>query len=203
MPGISQESEAVMNYNIILAGVGGQGGLSISVVIARAAMAAGFLVKQSEVHGMSQRGGEVLAHLRIADREIQSPMIPKGEANLILAFEPLEALRYIPWLSVDRGTVVSALTPIRNIPDYPDITEVLAEIRKLPNHRIIDTEAIAKAAGSSKAANVVLVGAAADLMPVPVDMIEKEISRLFARKGEAIVHANVRAFRDGRAHFSN
>lgn len=190
-----------MNYNIILAGVGGQGGLSISVVIARAAMAAGFLVKQSEVHGMSQRGGEVLAHLRIADVEIHSPTIPMGSADLILAFEPLEALRYVSWLSAERGFVVSARTPIRNIPDYPEIEAIIAEIEKLPRHRILDAEAIAKAAGSAKSANVVLVGAAADLMPLPADLIEKEISALFAQKGEAVVQANMRAFKDGRAQF--
>jgi len=190
-----------MNYNIILAGVGGQGSLSISVVIARAAMAAGFLVKQSEVHGMSQRGGQVLAHLRIADSEIHSPTIPMGSADLVLAFEPLEALRYVSWLSADSGFVVSARTPIRNIPNYPEIEAIIAEIKKLPRHRILDAEAIAKTAGSAKSANVVLVGAAADLTPIPADLIEKEISALFARKGEAIVQANMRAFKDGQAQF--
>jgi len=190
-----------MNYNIILAGVGGQGGLSISVAIARAAMATGYFVKQSEVHGMSQRGGEVLAHLRISDREIQSPTIPKGEADLILAFEPLEALRYLPWLSAERGVVVAASSPIRNIPDYPDIDAVLAELKKLPNRRIIDADSIAKTTGSIKSANVVLVGAAVDLLPIPPEAIEKEIVALFARKGEAVVTANIRAFRDGKAFF--
>ena len=190
-----------MNYNIILAGVGGQGGLSVSVVIARAAMATGYFVKQSEVHGMSQRGGEVLAHLRISDREIQSPTIPKGEGDLILAFEPLEALRYLPWLSAGRGAVVASSSPIRNIPDYPDIAVVLAELEKLPNRRIVDADGIAKAAGSIKSANVVLVGAAADMLPVPPEAIEKEIAALFARKGEAAVLANLKAFRDGKALF--
>lgn len=190
-----------MNYNIILAGVGGQGSLSVSVVIARAAMAAGYEVKQSEVHGMSQRGGEVLAHLRISDREIQSPTVPMGSADLILAFEPLEALRYLPWLSKEKGVVVSASAPIKNIPDYPEPEAVLAEIRKLPNHRIVDADGIAKAAGSARSANIVLVGAASDLLPVPPEAVEKEIASLFARKGEAVVQANMRAFRDGRTQF--
>ena len=192
-----------MNYNIILAGVGGQGGLSVSVAIARAAMATGYFVKQSEVHGMSQRGGEVLAHLRISDREIQSPTIPKGEGDLILAFEPLEALRYLPWLSAGRGAVVASSSPVRNIPDYPDIAAVLAELEKLPNRRIVDADGIAKAAGGIKSANVVLVGAAADMLPVPPEAIEKEIAALFARKGEAAVLANLRAFRDGKALFGH
>lgn len=192
-----------MNYNIILAGVGGQGGLSISVVIARAAISFGLFVKQSEVHGMSQRGGEVLAHLRISDKTIQSPTIPHGSADLILAFEPLEALRYIPWLSADRGAVVSASTPVRNIAGYPEIADIIAELKKLPNHRIIDADAVAKSAGSAKAANVALVGAAADLLPIPADAIEREIASLFARKGEALIQANVRAFRDGKAQFKS
>ena len=192
-----------MNYNIILAGVGGQGGLSVSVLIARAAMAAGYSVKQSEVHGMSQRGGEVLAHLRISDREIQSPTIPMGEADLILAFEPLEALRYIAWLSADRGVVVAASAPLKNISDYPDINDVMAELKKLPRHRIIDADALGKAAGSAKTANVVLVGAAADLLPIPAEAIESEIATVFARKGEAIVQANIRAFKDGKAQFNH
>ena len=191
-----------MTYNIILAGVGGQGGLSVAVVIARAAMASGFLVKQSEVHGMSQRGGEVLAHLRISDREIQSPTIPKGCADLILAFEPLEALRYIAWLSAERGVVVASTTPIRNIPDYPDIGLVVAELEKLPRHRLLDAESLAKAAGSARAANVVLVGAAANLIPVPSDAIERQILEVFARKGETILQANMRAFKDGQAQFA-
>ena len=145
-----KKSETSMNYNIILAGVGGQGGLSVSVLIARAAMAAGYSVKQSEVHGMSQRGGEVLAHLRISDREIQSPTIPKGEADLILAFESLEALRYIAWLSADRGAVVAASTPLKNISDYPDINDVMLELKKLPRYRIIDADALAKAGRQRK-----------------------------------------------------
>ncbi len=188
-----------MTCDIILCGVGGQGGLSVSVVIARAAMAAGFQVKQSEIHGMSQRGGEVLANLRISDKEIFSPTIPKGQADIILAFEPLEALRQLPWLSADRGTVISAMAPILNIPNYPDIEAVRAEIKKLPRARLVDADAIARQAGNARGANVVLVGAGADLLPLPPEAIEREIIALFARKGDAVVQANLRAFRAGRA----
>lgn len=187
-----------MTFDIVLCGVGGQGGLSVSVVIARAAMAVGLQVKQSEVHGMSQRGGEVLAHLRIADREIQSPTIPKGHADLILAFEPLEALRYLPWLSAERGTVVSAITPIRNIQQYPDIEAILGELRSLPRVRLVDADTLARQAGNVRSANLVLVGAAADLLPVSPESIEKEIKALFQRKGEAVVQANLKAFEYGR-----
>jgi indolepyruvate ferredoxin oxidoreductase beta subunit len=187
-----------MNYNIILAGVGGQGGLSVSVLIANAALTAGFQVKQSEVHGMSQRGGEVVAHLRIADYEIQSPTIPKGAADLILAFEPLEALRYLPWLSASRGMVVSSLTPIRNFSAYPDTAEVVAEIKNLPNYRILDAETIARQAGNVKAANICLLGAAADLLPLKADSLRKQIELYFSAKGEAMVMANLKAFDEGR-----
>jgi indolepyruvate ferredoxin oxidoreductase beta subunit len=203
MPGAFKESEAAMNYNIILAGVGGQGGLSVSVLIAQAALSSGFFVKQSEVHGMSQRGGEVVAHLRIADYEIQSPTIPKGDADLILAFEPLEALRYLPWLSASRGMVVSSSTPIRNFSAYPDTAEILAELKNLPNYRILDAETIAKQAGNTRAANVCLLGAAADLLPLKPDSLKKEIETYFSAKGEAVVQANLSAFEEGRKKYAS
>jgi len=147
---------------------------------------------------MSQRGGEVVAHLRIADGAIYSPTIPRGRADIILAFEPLEALRYLSWLSAERGTVISAITPIRNIASYPDIEMVLGELRKLPRVRLVDADSIARQAGNTRSANLVLVGAATDLLPVPPEAIEKEIARLFARKGEAVVQANLKAFDLGR-----
>lgn len=187
-----------MTCDIILCGVGGQGGLSVSVVIARAAMALGFHVKQSELHGMSQRGGEVLAHLRISDREIYSPTIPKGRADIIFAFEPLEALRHLSWLSAEHGTVVAATAPTLNIPNYPDIGSVLEEIRKMPRARLIDADALAKQAGNVRSANLVLVGAAADLLPISSEAIEKEIVAFFSKKGEAVVQTNRKAFELGR-----
>jgi indolepyruvate ferredoxin oxidoreductase beta subunit len=195
---VLEKSEEIMNYDIVLCGVGGQGGLSVSVVIARAAMAAGYRVKQSEVHGMSQRGGEVLANLRISSGEIPSPMIPKGKADLILAFEPLEALRYLPWLSRDNGILVSAMAPIKNIMDYPDIASVLDEIRRLPRHRLVDADKIAKESGNSKSINMVLLGAISDILPVPSDAIENAIAEIFGKKGEDIVESNIRAYRNGQ-----
>ncbi len=186
-----------MKYDIILCGVGGQGGISVSVVIARAAMAQGLQVKQSEVHGMAQRGGEVHAHLLITDATIASPLIPRGSARLILAFEPLEALRYLPWLA-KTGRVVAATAPIKNIPNYPDIESVYGEIRTLPDALLIDADAMAREAGNARAANMVLVGAAAKLLPLEVASIEKAIADTFARKGEAVVAANLKAFEHGR-----
>lgn len=187
-----------MKYDIILCGVGGQGGISVSVVVAKAAMSEGLRVKQSEVHGMAQRGGEVLAHLRLSDSEPASPTIPLGSASLILSFEPLEALRYLPWLSKDSGTVISATSPIKNISNYPDIDAVIAEIKALPRAVLLDADALAREAGNVKAANMVLVGAAVKYLPLKPESLEQAIAELFARKGEAVVQANLKAFRHGR-----
>ena len=188
-----------MNYDIILCGVGGQGGISVSVVIAKAAMAEGFRVKQSEIHGMAQRGGEVLAHLRISDSEPASPSIPLGAADLIISFEPLEALRRANWLSVDRGRLVSALSPVKNIANYPDLETVLATLRGLPRSFLVDADALAREAGNIRAANMVLVGLASTMMPIPAARLEEETAAFFARKGQAVVDANIAAFRKGRA----
>lgn len=187
-----------MKYDIVLCGVGGQGGISVSVVIARAAMAEGLRVKQSEVHGMSQRGGEVLAHLRLSDKEPASPTIPLGCASLILSFEPLEALRYLPWLNAEKGVVVSATQPLKNMGAYPETEKVMAELSALPNKILLDADAIAREAGNAKAGNMVLVGAAAKLLPIKPESIEKAIRELFARKGEQVVEANLKAFEYGR-----
>lgn len=187
-----------MNYDIILCGVGGQGGISVSVVIAKAAMAEGFRVKQSEIHGMAQRGGEVLAHLRISDSEPASPSIPLGAADLIISFEPLEALRHSRWLSVEKGALISATAPVKNIANYPDLEAVLSELRKLPRARLVDADALAKEAGNVRAANMVLVGLASNLMPIPAARLEEETAAFFGRKGQAVVDANIAAFRKGR-----
>ena len=186
-----------MKYDIVLCGVGGQGGISVSVVIAQAAIAEGLYVKQSEVHGMAQRGGEVLAHLRLSDAPIASPLIPEGSAHLLLAFEPLEAMRYLGTLSPN-AAVVAASSPIMNIPNYPPIDSVLSGLRRLPNSLVLDADAIAKEAGNPRAANMVLVGAASKLLPFPAASLEKAIEHIFARKGDAVVAANLKAFEHGR-----
>jgi len=187
-----------MNYDMILCGVGGQGGISVSVVVAKAAMAEGYRVKQSEIHGMAQRGGEVLAHIRISDGEPASPSIPVGAADLVISFEPLEALRNAQWLSVERGTLVSGISPYKNIPDYPDIEAVLGELRALPRVLLVDADSLAREAGNVRAANMVLVGLASTLMPLSVARLEEETAAFFERKGKAVVDANIVAFRKGR-----
>ena len=186
-----------MKFDIVLAGVGGQGVLSVSAVIASAAMEAGLEVKQSEVHGMAQRGGAVLAHLRLADHEIASDLIPRGRASLILSMEPLESLRYLAYLS-PAGALITSVNPVTNIPDYPPLEDVLASIRRVPRAVLLDSDRLARRAGSVRATNMVIVGAASRVLPLDASLLERYIARRFASKGEKVVDMNVNAFRGGR-----
>ena len=186
-----------MKYDIILTGVGGQGVLSVSAIIASSAMKEGLYVKQSEVHGMSQRGGAVLANLRLADAPIASDLIPLGSAALILSMEPLESLRYLAYLSPE-GALITSTDPVVNIPDYPDLEGLLGHVRTLPQSRLVDGENLARAAGSARATNMVMVGAASHRLPVKVETLEHYIQTTFAAKGEKVVETNLRAFRAGR-----
>jgi indolepyruvate ferredoxin oxidoreductase beta subunit len=184
--------------DIILAGVGGQGVLSVAAVIAGAAAAAGLAVRQSEVHGMAQRGGAVLAHLRLSDGSIASDLVPRGAADLILSMEPLESLRYAEWLSPE-GALVTAAEPLVNIPGYPAIAEILRMIEAFPVHRVLEAAALAKDAGLPRAVNMVMAGAASPFLPVAAEGLEEVIAAAFASKGPAVLEANKRAFRLGRA----
>ncbi len=186
-----------MKYDIIVAGVGGQGVLSLSAIIASSAMREGLSVKQSEVHGMAQRGGSVLANLRLSDSAIASDLVPKGGASLILAMEPLESLRYLDYLAAD-GTVITSINPVENIPDYPPLDGLLAQVRSLPHAVLLDAEKLARQSGSARATNMVIVGAASGLLPVRFDSIEHFVRTQFAAKGEKLVDINLRALRAGR-----
>jgi indolepyruvate ferredoxin oxidoreductase beta subunit len=186
-----------MKCDVILAGVGGQGVLSIAAIIAQAAVEKGLQVRQSEVHGMAQRGGAVLAHLRLADTTIASALVPTGGADLILSMEPLESLRYAAWLS-PRGALVTASEPLVNIPNYPDIAGVIKAIESFPLYRIVDAAALAKEAGFAKSVNMVMVGAAAAFLPVGADTLEGTIKKTFASKDTAAVEANIKAFALGK-----
>jgi indolepyruvate ferredoxin oxidoreductase beta subunit len=186
-----------MKNDIILSGVGGQGILSIAATIGLAAVANNLFLKQAEVHGMSQRGGDVQSHLRLSDTQVFSDLIPFGKANLIISVEPMESLRYLPWLSKS-GWIVTNSGPFINIPDYPDIEEIIKEIRKIKNHIIIDADAIAKEAGSVRSGNMVILGAASPFIDMPYESIENAIRKLFERKGETVVEVNLKALKAGR-----
>ena len=188
-----------MKKDIILAGVGGQGILSIATVIGSAALRQELHLKQAEVHGMSQRGGDVQSHLRISTDTIHSDLIPRGGADLIISLEPMEALRYQPWLAKE-GWIITNTTPLVNIPNYPDMEAVRASLAKLPNVIAIDVDAIAKEAGSPRSANMVLLGAAASVLGMlDPDKLRDGIRSVFMRKGEEIVDANIKAFDAGLA----
>ncbi len=186
-----------MKQDIILAGVGGQGILSIAYVIDNAALADGLAFKQAEVHGMAQRGGAVQSHMRLSDGRIWSDLIPKGEADMILSVEPLEALRYLDLLRPD-GIVVTSSTPYRNIPDYPDLEQVLAALRKAPRSVVVDSEKLAKEAGTVKAQNIVLLGAASSFLILKEASLRQTIEALFRGRGPTVLEANQKAFELGR-----
>ena len=186
-----------MEKNIILAGVGGQGILSIAFVIDNAALDAGFEFKQAEVHGMAQRGGAVQSNLRYGDTKIWSDIIPTGKADMVLSVEPLEVMRYRHYLRPG-GWVVTSTTPYVNIPDYPENESLLADLARLENIVMVDTAHFARAAGNLRAQNMVAVGAASPLLDFKEDRLLAFVEMLFARKGEKIVEVNQRAFRFGR-----
>ncbi|MBO7467895.1 MAG: indolepyruvate oxidoreductase subunit beta [Bacteroidaceae bacterium] len=188
-----------MKTDIILAGVGGQGILSIATIIGQAALSEGLYIKQAEVHGMSQRGGDVQSNLRISSDVIQSDLIPLGGADIIIAMEPMEALRYQPWLKAD-GWVITASTPFVNIPNYPDIEEIRSRLKRLPRVISIDIEALAKANMMPKAANMILLGAASDALGMDFDILRQAVRTIFAAKGEAVVEMNLKALQLGREH---
>jgi indolepyruvate ferredoxin oxidoreductase, beta subunit len=190
-----------MKKDIILAGVGGQGILSIAAIIGFAALEKNLFIKQSEVHGMSQRGGAVESHLRISSNEIASDLIPFGEADIILSIEPMESLRYLPFLSPN-GWIITNTTPFINIPNYPDIDTLLSQIKSYKNVITIDADDIAKKNGSQKSSNVVLLGAAIKYLELPIGTLENGLRKLFGRKGEDIVNKNIAALRAGTNGYS-
>lgn len=185
-----------MKVDIILAGVGGQGILSIAAIIGSAAVAKGLYMKQAEVHGMSQRGGDVQSHLRISDKPIYSDLIPLGQADLILAVEPMEALRYLPYLSPN-GWVVTNKTPFINIGNYPEPEQVWKQVESIKNHKMIDADAIAKELGNARAMNMVVLGAASDYIGISEEELKGAVAAVFGRKGEAVVNANLAAIAAG------
>ncbi|MBN2461873.1 MAG: indolepyruvate oxidoreductase subunit beta [Candidatus Cloacimonetes bacterium] len=186
-----------MKKDIILAGVGGQGILSIAAIIGFGAVESGFQLKQAEVHGMSQRGGDVQSHLRISDRTIYSDLVPLGSADLILSVEPMEALRYKPYLS-ESGWLVTNIHPFLNISDYPDMEELMKEIRIVPHHITLDANQISKELQAPRSMNMVMLGAAAPFLDIDYRKLQDGIRFVFGRKGEEIVEMNLRAMAAGK-----
>ena len=187
-----------MKCNIILCGVGGQGILSIATIIGEAAMNENLYIKQAEVHGMSQRGGDVQSNLRISSAPIASDLIAKGGADVIISMEPMEALRYLPYLNKE-GWVITSSAPFVNIPNYPDLEDIKAELGKLPHVVAIDIEQMAKDNQVPRSANVILLGAAQKAIGIEYDKLENAIRNVFGRKGDAVVEANIKALALGKA----
>lgn len=188
-----------MKIDIILCGVGGMGALSSAAIISKAALEMGMYMKQAETHGMSQRGGDVQSHLRLSDQPIASDLIPEGECDIILSVEPMEALRYLPFLNRETGWVITNQNPFVNIPNYPEQEAVLAEVRKVKNHILFDADKIAKEVNNPKGTNMVVLGAASKYLGIDIEKLEAAVRSNFARKGDAVIDANIAALRAGRA----
>lgn len=186
-----------MKKDIILAGVGGQGILSIAAIIGYAAVETGLHLKQAEVHGMSQRGGDVQSHLRLSKDEIFSDLIPQGKADMIISVEPMESLRYLPYLSSE-GWLITNTKPFVNISNYPDEAKVIEEVKKQPRHILLDAEGIASEIGNSKAANMVILGAASPFLDIDFARLEDAIRFIFGNKGQDLVSINLKALQAGR-----
>lgn len=186
-----------MKTDIILCGVGGQGILSIATIIGEAAIKENLYIKQAEVHGMSQRGGDVQSNLRISSEPINSDLIATGQADVIISMEPMEALRYLPYLNKKTGWIITSSVPFVNIPNYPDMEDIKKEYSELSNVEFIDIEKLAKENDVPRSANVILLGAAQKALGIDYDKLEAAIRRVFARKGEDIVNANIKALKIG------
>jgi indolepyruvate ferredoxin oxidoreductase beta subunit len=187
-----------MKIDIILCGVGGMGALSTAAIISQAALDMGLYMKQAETHGMAQRGGDVQSHLRLSDKEIASDLIPDGQCDIILSVEPMEALRYLPYLNKEEGWVITNENPFINIPNYPEKEEVLAEVKKVKNSIVFNADKIALELGNPKGTNMVVLGAASKYLKIDIEKLEKAINDTFGRKGEEVVMANINALRAGR-----
>ena len=186
-----------MKTDIILAGVGGQGILSIAATLGAAALNENLFLKQAETHGMSQRGGAVQCHVRISDKQIYSDLIPEGETDLILSAEPMELLRHIPFLKKN-GWIITDSSTFENIVNYPDKHDLYKQIKTHYNHIIINAKSCAKDMGNTKVCNMILLGAASEHLPLEDGKLLRAIRHLFRDKSEKIILKNIEAFKEGQ-----
>jgi len=186
-----------MKSDIILSGVGGQGILSVAAIIGLAAINNGLFIKQSEVHGMSQRGGAVQSHLRISGNEIASDLIPIGQADLIISVEPMESLRYLPYLN-EKGWLITNTQPFININDYPSLDLLISEIEKVRNYIKVDADKIAGEIGALRSSNILILGVASPFVNIHVDYLLAAVEQIFRQKGQPVVDMNIKAFLQGR-----
>jgi indolepyruvate ferredoxin oxidoreductase beta subunit len=192
----SKIREGKMKKDIVFAGVGGQGVVSAAAILVSQLDRLGYKCKQNEVHGMAQRGGAVVCFVRVSNDEIFSDIIPKGAADIILATEPMEALRYIDYLAAD-GTIISSNVPYKNI-EYPEVSNIIGALKK--NHTIVvDIEKLVGELKNEKVSNIAMVGALSKVLNIDGlrDGILKDIEKRFAKKGEAVLKLNYTAFEYG------
>lgn len=194
-----QEQNRIQELNILIVGVGGQGTLLASVLLGNLAMDEGYDVKLAEVHGMAQRGGSVVTHVRISDAPVRSPLIEEGGADILVAFELLEGFRWLPYLKKGGELFINN----RKIKPMPVIMGAVAYPEDIPGYliqqiqrlHILDGDALALAAGNIKAVNTVLMGALSTALPFTeemwLDQIEKNVKPKF-------VDMNKKAFLLGR-----
>jgi indolepyruvate ferredoxin oxidoreductase beta subunit len=197
---ISGKTKKQMKKDIIISGVGGQGILTIATVIGTAALMEGLELKQAEVHGMSQWGGDVQSHLRLSSNPIASDLIPEGKADIIISVEPMESLRYVNMLHKEKGWIVTSMNPFKNITNYPAVEDVLNAIWELPHYITIDADRVAKDLGSIKAANIVVLGAATPFLDLKYESLEKAITSIFSKKGNDIIQLNLKALKAGKEY---
>jgi indolepyruvate ferredoxin oxidoreductase beta subunit len=184
-------------HGIVLSGVGGQGVLSLAQIALEALRRSGLQALQSEIHGMSQRGGSVHAQVCFSEAPLTSPIIDEGCADLLIALEPLEALRYVAMLRMNGHLVVSE-EPQVNMEGYPPLEDVYAALKAVRGAHLVDTEDLARRLNHRQAGGMALLGMASKYLPVPVETWHEVIRERFEAKGLRVCEKNLEAFEAGR-----
>ncbi len=189
---------ASRTYKVIIAGVGGQGAVTVAQLVMRAAWKAGHHALQSEVHGMSQRGGAVNAQVLFDKEPVTSPLIMEGTGDVLIGMEPLESLRYLSLLKTDAKLAVSN-KPIINMDNYPDTDKLFHDLENISGVTLVDTDKHAKELGNPRAGNIILLGLASKELPIEVDVWNSVLQERFGAKGQDVVDKNMAAFEFGRS----